>query len=94
MFEKKSLKRINVMTYDIKSLGFSSEPAFNVNYHGHTEMEFDPSIYDADYVYISEVIENCKKWNCRATLWDGTSQYKEGTVYPDGNYQYYYNNRH
>jgi len=76
-----------ISSANIPQLGFQSESVYNVNYHGNNLMDFDPSQYDGEYVYLSEVRENCKEWGCTATLWDGTSTFKQGVVNPDGSYQ-------
>ena len=71
----------------LPQLGFNSEPVYDVTYIENDGMNFDPSQYDEEYVYLSEVIENCKNWGCRAILWTGT--FKEGEVLPTGDYQLY-----
>ena len=66
---------------------FYSEPQFNVNYIGNEDMNFDPSKYDSDMEYLSEVQENCKKFGCRAKLFDTTNNFLEGVVYENGTYK-------
>ena len=62
-------------------LGFGSEKVYNVAYIGNDSMYFD------EYIYLSEIQDNCKEWGCKAVLWDATSTFKQGEVNSDGSYR-------
>ncbi len=71
----------------MQSLGFGSESVYNVTYRGNELSAINPEKLDVEYIYLSEVCENCKQYNLTAILWDATSTYKQGVVDTNGHYR-------
>ena len=63
-----------------------SEGVYNVQYIPNESMTLDPSTFDSEFVYLSEIQENCRKSGCKAILLDGTSTWKKGYVSSSGEY--------
>jgi hypothetical protein len=73
------------MSYaSIQQLGFSSEAVYDVTYKGDSE---EPANLDTEYVYLSEIAENCARCKCKAELWSPGFVELVGFVDTHGNYR-------
>lgn len=69
---------------NIKQLGFSSEAAYDVTYKGDSE---EISNLGTEFVYLSEIRENCARYGCKADLWSPGFVELVGYVDTKGNYR-------
>lgn len=68
----------------IQHLGFSSEPQYDVTYYSDIE---DVNHLEQEMVYLSEVVDNCIQYKCRAELWSISFVVKLGYVNSEGEYR-------
>jgi hypothetical protein len=68
----------------IQQLGFSSEAVYDVVYKGDTE---EPTQLDTEFIYLSEVSDNCARFQCKAELWSPGFVEILGYVDTNGNYR-------
>jgi hypothetical protein len=69
---------------DMMTLGRYSEAAYDVVYRGDKEILQD---LDQTYVFISEICENCKTYDCSAELWSPGFVERVGSVNSQGEYR-------